>query len=198
MGVCGCGECAPCGQRTTAGYDSSPVRQLVSVAWMACIMRTRTGTIQAPKGGPRCPSLPLLLRTAPHGFVCCAIAGRLSHVDGTVDALHSLALFLGCATWLGCCTLRVLFVRNSTIRQHHLHHPEQCVGESRLPTTHPSDPTGAYEFLLNEEDRAVLPWIKWFQKFDLYSKSTEVPNIEELMQYYKEKIQKYFPNPVHW
>lgn len=49
---------------------------------------------------------------------------------------------------------------------------------------------GAYQYLLNDEDRAMLPWIKRFQKFDLYSKSTEVPNMAELMAYYKEKINK--------
>ena len=57
---------------------------------------------------------------------------------------------------------------------------------------------GAYQYLLSEEDRELLPWIKHFQKFDLYSKSTEVPDIEELMKYYKEKINKYFPKPVNW
>ena len=50
--------------------------------------------------------------------------------------------------------------------------------------------SGAYQYLLNEEDHAMLPWIKRFQKFDLYSKSTEVPNMAELMAYYKEKINK--------
>ena len=49
---------------------------------------------------------------------------------------------------------------------------------------------GAYQFLLNDEDREMLPWIKRFQKFDLYSKSTEVPNLSEVMDYYKRKIQK--------
>ena len=54
-------------------------------------------------------------------------------------------------------------------------------------------------YLCNEEDiKVALKWTKIFNQFDLYSKSDEPPVLEECAPYYKEKILKFFPKPVHW
>jgi len=39
----------------------------------------------------------------------------------------------------------------------------------------------------------MLHWVKEFQKFDLYSKLPEKPDVEALIPYYKGLIAKYFP-----
>jgi len=53
-----------------------------------------------------------------------------------------------------------------------------------------------YQNLLNEEDRRMIPWLKTFSQFDLYTKSHELPNIEKVMPYYEGLIAKYFPNEL--
>jgi inositol oxygenase len=57
---------------------------------------------------------------------------------------------------------------------------------------------GGYTHLMNEEDKKMLPWVKEFQKHDLYSKLPEKPNLDELLPYYQGLINKYFPPVMKW
>jgi inositol oxygenase len=57
---------------------------------------------------------------------------------------------------------------------------------------------GAYKHLENQEDREMLKWIKIFNRFDLYSKSHEVPNFHEVKDYYYGLIEKYLPGVLSW
>lgn len=57
---------------------------------------------------------------------------------------------------------------------------------------------GAYHYLLNDRDRELLPWLKQFQKYDLYSKSEEKLDIEKLLPYYKELVSEFFPDRVQF
>jgi inositol oxygenase len=57
---------------------------------------------------------------------------------------------------------------------------------------------GAYKHLENDVDREMFDWIKLFNRFDLYSKSTELPNLEELKEYYLGLIDKYLPGVLSW
>lgn len=54
----------------------------------------------------------------------------------------------------------------------------------------------AYEYLLDNEDRQMMPWLKAFQKCDLYSKTAERCDVVKLKPYYCKLISKYFPNAV--
>jgi len=56
----------------------------------------------------------------------------------------------------------------------------------------------SYDYLTNQKDKEMLFWVKEFQKFDLYSKLPEKPNLEELLPYYKRLISKYFPETLRW
>jgi len=49
---------------------------------------------------------------------------------------------------------------------------------------------------MDENDEKDLVWVQRFQKADLYSKTPNLPNVEELKPYYISLIAKYFPNPV--
>jgi len=51
-----------------------------------------------------------------------------------------------------------------------------------------------YGRLLDERDRAALPWIKEFNKYDLYSKSSERLYTPELHAYYDALADKFLPN----
>jgi len=57
---------------------------------------------------------------------------------------------------------------------------------------------GAYEHLMNDDDRRRLPWVKKFSGYDLYSKSDSAPVVEELKPYYQSLIAKYLPAQVAW
>ncbi|KAL4912395.1 inositol oxygenase [Aspergillus aurantiobrunneus] len=58
---------------------------------------------------------------------------------------------------------------------------------------------GAYHELMNEHDKEMLEAVRAFNAYDLYSKSDNVPDPEELKPYYLELINEYFPTKtVRW
>ena len=84
-----------------------------------------------------------------------------------------------------------------------------CKTQSKLPlealymlrfhSFYPWHCKGDYMHLCNEFDKTQgLKWVQTFNQFDLYSKSTECPTFDQVKDYYKSKVEKYFPNPVRW
>jgi inositol oxygenase len=57
---------------------------------------------------------------------------------------------------------------------------------------------GQYDFLCDEHDRQMLPWVQAFNPFDLYSKSPVPPDWTELRPYYEQLISKYLPPVLDW
>lgn len=57
---------------------------------------------------------------------------------------------------------------------------------------------GAYEYLMNEQDKQMLPWLRIFSRYDLYSKSSEKLDLDSLMPYYKELVLEFFPSQLEW
>jgi inositol oxygenase len=57
---------------------------------------------------------------------------------------------------------------------------------------------GAYTHLMNDQDCAMMKWVRAFNPYDLYSKSAARPNVAELRPYYEELIHEYFPPVLHW
>lgn len=55
---------------------------------------------------------------------------------------------------------------------------------------------GDYDHLCNDKDRRMMKWVQEFNKFDLYTKSENVPDIDELTPYYQKLIDKYIPGDV--
>jgi len=59
----------------------------------------------------------------------------------------------------------------------------------------------AYDYLTNEKDVKLMPFVKKFQQFDLYSKDNSMNNFivtPEMKQYYMNLIEKYFPAVCFW
>ncbi len=52
---------------------------------------------------------------------------------------------------------------------------------------------GAYDWLCDDRDREMLQHVQRFNPYDLYSKSPQPPNWEELRPYYSQLIAKFFP-----
>ena len=50
-----------------------------------------------------------------------------------------------------------------------------------------------YDYLMNDRDREMLPWVRAFNRYDLYSKSSEKPDQKSLRPYYEDLIAEFFP-----
>jgi len=57
---------------------------------------------------------------------------------------------------------------------------------------------GAYTHLMNEQDHALMQWVRAFNPYDLYSKSAARPNVTQLRPYYEDLIQEFFPPVLRW
>ncbi|PFX28526.1 inositol oxygenase-like [Stylophora pistillata] len=76
--------------------------------------------------------------------------------------------------------------------------PKEGLYMIRYHSFYPWHCNGDYNYLCNEEDREMLKWVKEFNKFDLYSKSDAVPDVEAVTPYYEELIAKYCPGQLSW
>ena len=55
---------------------------------------------------------------------------------------------------------------------------------------------GAYDHLMNDEDKENFKWVKLFNPYDLYSKAPVPPDIKALRPYYEKLISKYLPEKL--
>jgi inositol oxygenase len=78
------------------------------------------------------------------------------------------------------------------------HLPEPALYMIRYHSFYPGHREGAYEYLFNDHDREMFPWVHKFNPYDLYSKGAERPKMEELRPYYNDLIAEYFPDKVAW
>ncbi|XP_046909266.2 myo-inositol oxygenase [Dermatophagoides farinae] len=76
--------------------------------------------------------------------------------------------------------------------------PEQAFYIIRFHSFYPWHTGGDYYHLCSKHDLHMLPWIREFNKFDLYSKTPEIPDIPKLVPYYQSLIDKYIPGLVSW
>ena len=63
--------------------------------------------------------------------------------------------------------------------------PEEALYMIRFHSFYPYHSCDAYRYLSNEKDDSMLKWIREFNKFDLYTKAPDMPDIEELKPYYQ-------------
>lgn len=76
--------------------------------------------------------------------------------------------------------------------------PEPALAMIRFHSFYAWHREGAYTHLTNAHDDEMLPWVKTFNPYDLYSKGDARPNVQELQPYYWELVERYFPRPLHW
>lgn len=68
----------------------------------------------------------------------------------------------------------------------------------RYHSFYPLHKFGAYSKFLNDDDRELLPWLQKFSTYDLYSKHDDFELTDDIIQYYDNLLNKYFPNPLIW
>lgn len=57
---------------------------------------------------------------------------------------------------------------------------------------------GEYDWLCDDHDRAMLPWVQAFNPFDLYTKAPQTQSWRELRPYYEQLIDRYLPPTLDW
>jgi len=76
--------------------------------------------------------------------------------------------------------------------------PEEGLAMIRYHSFYPWHREGAYIHLMNDHDHKLLDAVQAFNPYDLYSKSDDMPSVEELKPYYQSLIYKYFPDVIEW
>jgi len=74
--------------------------------------------------------------------------------------------------------------------------PDEGLWGIRFHSCYPWHAGGDYKHLEADKDQEILKWVLEFNKYDLYTKSTKVPDIEKLKPYYQSLIDKYLPGVV--
>jgi inositol oxygenase len=76
--------------------------------------------------------------------------------------------------------------------------PEEGLYMLRYHSFYPGHREGAYDFLMNEKDKAMMDWVRTFNAYDLYTKSHQRPDVKELRPFYEDLIAEYFPAELNW
>ncbi|XP_033889381.2 inositol oxygenase-like [Acipenser ruthenus] len=76
--------------------------------------------------------------------------------------------------------------------------PEEGLYMIRYHSFYPWHTHKEYMHLCNEKDLKMLQWVQEFNQFDLYTKSTDLPDVEKIKPYYQSLIDKYCPGKLYW
>lgn len=76
--------------------------------------------------------------------------------------------------------------------------PTEALYMLRYHSFYPWHREGQYDYLCNDEDRALLKWVLDFNRYDLYTKSHERPDAARLRPFYEELAAEYFPPKLRW
>ncbi|KAK4139236.1 inositol oxygenase [Dichotomopilus funicola] len=74
--------------------------------------------------------------------------------------------------------------------------PPEALAMVRFHSFYPWHKEGAYREFMAEGDEALLNAVQAFNPYDLYSKSDDVPKVDELKPYYLELIDEFFPQRI--
>jgi inositol oxygenase len=86
---------------------------------------------------------------------------------------------------------KVLKHNNSTL-------PEQALNIIRYHSFYPWHTSNDYEHLMKPEDDETKQWVLRFNRYDLYTKSSIIPDLDALWPYYQSLIDKYIPGIIEW
>jgi inositol oxygenase len=78
------------------------------------------------------------------------------------------------------------------------HLPEEGLYMIRYHSFYPAHREGEYTHLMNDRDRDMFRWVRAFNPYDLYTKSQERPNVNNLRPFYEDLIAEYFPPQLRW
>ncbi|XP_073940871.1 inositol oxygenase isoform X1 [Castor canadensis] len=76
--------------------------------------------------------------------------------------------------------------------------PSEAFYMIRFHSFYPWHTGGDYRQLCSQRDLDMLPWVQEFNKFDLYTKCPDLPDVDKLRPYYQGLIDKYCPGVLSW
>lgn len=76
--------------------------------------------------------------------------------------------------------------------------PEEAHYMIRYHSFYAAHREGEYQYLMNGRDQKMFRWVREFNPYDLYSKSSERPSVEKLRPYYEDLISEFFPPQLAW
>lgn len=71
--------------------------------------------------------------------------------------------------------------------------PDEALAMIRYHSFYPWHSAGGYKWMMNAKDEKMLAAVRAFNPYDLYSKSDDIPKVEDLKTYYMQLINTYFP-----
>jgi len=78
------------------------------------------------------------------------------------------------------------------------HLPDEALYMIRYHSFYAWHKEGAYAHLTDTKDHEMLPWVRTFNPYDLYSKTDERPDVGALEPYYRDLIAEFFPAKLRW
>lgn len=76
--------------------------------------------------------------------------------------------------------------------------PEEGLYMIRYHSFYPAHKEHEYRYLMNAHDQEMFRWVEAFNPYDLYSKSSERPQVEKFRPYYEALISEFFPAQLRW
>jgi inositol oxygenase len=76
--------------------------------------------------------------------------------------------------------------------------PEEAQYMLRYHSFYPAHKHGAYRHLMNDRDERMFEWVRKFNQYDLYSKGTARPDVDQLRPYYEDLVAEFFPDKIDW
>jgi inositol oxygenase len=78
------------------------------------------------------------------------------------------------------------------------HLPDEALAIIRYHSFHAAHREGAYQFLMDERDRARMDGLRAFGAYDLYSKSETRPDLAALRPFYEALVAEFLPPVLQW
>ncbi len=76
--------------------------------------------------------------------------------------------------------------------------PDEAIYMLRFHSFYAWHRHGAYQHFENEKDKAILEWVRKFNRYDLYSKGHAKPDLEQLRSYYDDLFAEFLPERLSW
>ena len=76
--------------------------------------------------------------------------------------------------------------------------PDPALYMIRYHSFYPAHKEGDYSYLMNDHDKEMFSWVRAFNPYDLYTKSEERVNVEELRPFYNDLINEFLPGTLSW
>lgn len=76
--------------------------------------------------------------------------------------------------------------------------PEPALYMIRYHSFYPAHKEGEYQHLMTTHDKEMFSWVRAFNPYDLYTKSSERVDVEGLRPFYQELIDEFLPGQLAW